>query len=123
MSQVITDFGVRQILEEFGIEDINNGASTGGRWFNTRGEQITSFSPVDGETIAKVDSATEADYEAIILKAQEAFEEWRTWPAPKRGEVIRQLAKKFVNTKHNLEHSFPTKWGNHYKKVWEKSKK
>ena len=102
MSQVINDFQVRQILEELGIEDVNNGASTGGRWFNTRGEKITSYSPVDGAVIATVDSATEADYEAIVLKAQEAFEEWRTWPAPKRGEVIRQLAEKIREYKTAL---------------------
>ena len=83
MTEVINDFGIQQILEKLGIEEVNNGASTGGRWFNTRGEKITSYSPVDSTIIATVNSATEADYEAIVLKAQEAFEEWRTWPAPK----------------------------------------
>ncbi|MBC9810968.1 aldehyde dehydrogenase family protein [Crocinitomicaceae bacterium CZZ-1] len=102
MSQVINNFEVRQILEELGIEDVNNGASTGGRWFNTRGEKITSYSPVDGAVIATVDSATEADYEALVLKAQEAFNEWRTWPAPKRGEVVRQLAEKIREYKTAL---------------------
>src|SRR5690606_6860966 len=79
-----------------------NGASTGGHWFNTRGERIDSVSPVDGTVIASVKAASEADYEAIILKAQEAFLEWRTVPAPLRGEVVRQLATKLRENKDAL---------------------
>ncbi|HNR85157.1 MAG TPA: aldehyde dehydrogenase family protein [Taishania sp.] len=102
MSEVINDFGIQQILEELGIEAVNNGASTGGRWFNTRGEKIASYSPVDNSLISTVDSATEVDYEAIVLKAQEAFEEWRMWPAPKRGEVVRQFGEKLREYKTAL---------------------
>ena len=85
---------IQEILSQLGIEEMNNGASTGGKWFKTRGEQIDSISPVDGKLIASVNAATEADYEAVILKAQEAFLEWRMIPAPKRGEIVRQLAEK-----------------------------
>lgn len=89
-----TSTEIQEILSSLGIEEINNGASTGGKWFKTRGERIDSYSPVDGKLIASVNSATEADYEAVILKAQEAYLQWRTIPAPKRGEVVRQLAEK-----------------------------
>jgi len=92
MAEVMTDLGIQEILSQLGIEEINNGASTGGKWFKTRGERIDSISPVDGRLIASVNSATEVDYEAIVLKAQEAFKEWRLIPAPKRGDVVRQLA-------------------------------
>ncbi len=102
MAEVLTDLGIEAILSQLGIEENNNGASTGGRWFNTRGELISSVSPVDGRVIATVNSATEADYEAVILKAQEAFRQWRMWPAPKRGEVIRQLAEKLREYKEPL---------------------
>jgi len=85
---------IQEILSQLGIEQMNNGASTGGKWFKTRGEQIDSISPVDGKLIASVKAATEADYEAVILKAQEAFLEWRMMPAPKRGEIVRQLAER-----------------------------
>jgi aldehyde dehydrogenase (NAD+) len=89
-----TDLGIHSILKQLGIEEINNGASTGGKWFKTRGLKIDSVSPVDGKIIASVNAASEVDYEAVILKAQEAFKEWRMIPAPKRGEVIRQLAER-----------------------------
>lgn len=94
MAEIMTDFGIQEILKQLGIEEINNGASTGGKWFKTRGERIDSVSPVDGKLIASVHASTEADYEAIILKAQEAFKEWRMIPAPKRGEIVRQLAER-----------------------------
>ncbi|HRP54207.1 MAG TPA: aldehyde dehydrogenase family protein, partial [Fluviicola sp.] len=93
------DFGIQETLKTLGIEAVNRGASTGGYWFNTRGTQIDSVSPVDGKVIASVLSATEAEYEAVILKAQEAFKVWRIVPAPKRGEVIRQLAEKIREKK------------------------
>jgi aldehyde dehydrogenase (NAD+) len=94
MAEVMTDLGIQEILAQLGIEEVNSGASTGGKWFRTRGERIDSISPVDGKLIASVNSASEADYEAVILKAQEAFKAWRQVPAPKRGEVVRQLAER-----------------------------
>ncbi len=94
MADIAAEVGIKAILEQLGIEELNNGASTGGKWFKTRGERIDSVSPVDGKLIASVQAATEADYEAVILKAQEAFKEWRMIPAPKRGEIIRQLAER-----------------------------
>ena len=94
MAEVMQDLGIKEILTRFGIEEINSGASMGGKWLKTRGEKIDSYSPVDGSLIASVNSATEADYEAVVLKGQEAFKEWRTFPAPRRGEIVRQLAEK-----------------------------
>lgn len=102
MSVTATDLGIQETLKTLGIEAINRGASTGSHWFNTRGTQIDSISPVDGQLIASVHAATEAEYEAIIMKAQEAFKVWRTIPAPKRGEVVRQLAEKIREYKQPL---------------------
>ena len=56
---------IQETLKTLGIEAVNRGASTGGYWFNTRGTQIDSVSPVDGKVIASVSSATEAEYEAV----------------------------------------------------------
>ena len=102
MSVTATAPGIQETLKTLGIEAINRGASTGSYWFNTRGPQIDSISPVDGQLIASVHAATETEYEAIIMKAQEAFKVWRTIPAPKRGEVVRQLAEKIREYKQPL---------------------
>lgn len=102
MAETLTAFGIQEILSSLGIQEINKGASTGKHWFATRGEKINSFSPVNGELIASVSSASEPDYEACILKATEAFKKWRTVPAPKRGEVVRQFGEKLRENKEAL---------------------
>jgi aldehyde dehydrogenase (NAD+) len=102
MSAVAVETEIRSILDQLGIKEVNSGASTGTYWFNTRGNEIQSFSPVDGNLIASVRSATEVEYEAAILKGQEAFKEWRLVPAPKRGEIVRQLGMKLREFKEPL---------------------
>jgi aldehyde dehydrogenase (NAD+) len=102
MSAVMTDFGITETLKALGIKEKNSGASTGSYWFATRGEEIVSYSPVNGERIASVNSATEAEYEALVLKATEAFKIWRKVPAPKRGEIVRQMGEEFRKYKNEL---------------------
>ena len=103
MSEVMVDnFGIQEALEALGIKEVNSGASTGSHWFNTRGEKIDSYSPVDGKLIGSVYAATESEYEACIEKGQEAFKEWRKVPAPQRGEIVRQLAEELRVYKEHL---------------------
>lgn len=81
------------ILKQLGIKEINNGVSTGTEWFKSTGETLHSYSPVDSKLISSVTAADKETYEAVIKKAEDAFKVWRTWPAPKRGEVVRQIAE------------------------------
>jgi aldehyde dehydrogenase (NAD+) len=79
-------------LKELGIQEHNEGCSTGLKWFGTHeyGElQISS--PVDGKHIASVYQVSEKEYEQVMKTAMEAFHVWRKVPAPKRGEVVRQI--------------------------------
>ncbi len=91
-----------QFLQQLNIQENNTGVSTGSHWLPTTGETITSFSPVDGQKIATVSSADKASYEQAITKAQEAFATWRTWPAPKRGEIVRQVGDALRKNKEPL---------------------
>ena len=102
MAEVQTGLEIQEILEQLGIEATNSGASTGSYWYATNGEAIDSISPVDGSLIASVTAATPAEYEKVIEKAQEAFKQWRLVPAPKRGEIVRQLAEKLREYKEPL---------------------
>lgn len=70
-------------LQTLGIQERNNTTATG--------SPIDSYSPVDGKKIASVNATTPSDYEPIIQLAENAFQQWRQWPAPKRGEVVRQV--------------------------------
>ena len=85
------DFKVEEMLKALGIDKMNYGASTGTKWIKTNGEIIESFSPADGQLIASVQQATTDDYEHIIKTSQEAYATWRMIPAPKRGEIVRQM--------------------------------
>ncbi|MFC4261340.1 aldehyde dehydrogenase family protein [Ferruginibacter yonginensis] len=78
-------------LKTLNINAHNKGVSTGLQWLKTKGEKLSSFSPVDGTLIGTVAAADRAAYDAVVEKAQSAFAEWRTWPAPKRGEIVRQI--------------------------------
>jgi aldehyde dehydrogenase (NAD+) len=84
---------MKEVLAKLGIQDSNKGVSTGKDWLNSKGETIDSYSPVDGKKIASVVAADKESYEAVIAKAEAAFKEWRNWPAPKRGEVVRQVGE------------------------------
>ncbi len=89
-------------LEALGLEAENKGTATGSTWLDSSGESLSSLSPVDGELIGKVQATDAAAYEAVIQKAQEAFSIWRTTPAPKRGEMVRQYGEKLRQYKEPL---------------------
>ncbi len=93
---------MQSILTKFNIAATNSGVSTGTQWLAAGGAEIVSSSPVDGKVIAAVKSATRADYDTVIEKAQEAFLQWRQWPAPRRGEVVRQVGEALRANKKEL---------------------
>jgi aldehyde dehydrogenase (NAD+) len=95
-------YDMDQVLQRLGINEINAGASTGTQWLKTAGEIIESYSPADGTLIASIKQATADDYEKIIGLSQEAFIKWRNIPAPKRGEVVRQIGNALREKKDDL---------------------
>ena len=81
-----------RILETLGIEPENFGASTGTGWnATTTAGRLDVRSPVDGRHLASVYLASVADYDSCSAKARTAFTRWRLVPAPKRGEIVRQI--------------------------------
>ncbi len=91
------------ILSELGLKNINPAFSTGKSDAGKGKRTIKEiFSPVDGGSISKVYFANDEDYEHVIVTAQKAFEEWRQWPAPKRGEIVRQIGNKLREHKDAL---------------------
>ena len=99
---VANDYGIQEVLEKLGIGSINNGACTGVNWFETNGELISSYASADGSLIGQVKQGTADDYEKIIQTAQEAFKTWRMVPAPKRGEIVRQIGNALRENKEPL---------------------
>ena len=91
-----------EFLQELQLLKKNEGSSTGTVWQNSKGEIIVSSSPVDNKEIGIVISTDKEAYEKIITTAQSAFLEWRNWPAPKRGEIVRQMGDALRKEKQAL---------------------
>jgi aldehyde dehydrogenase (NAD+) len=101
MATLTDQFGIQDALSQLGIKEINDGTSTGSKSF-ANGHIIESYSPVDGTLIAKVKASTADDYQAAMAKAEEAFKTWRLVPAPKRGEIVRQMGNELRKHKEAL---------------------
>jgi len=91
-----------EFLQQLQLEKKNEGSSTGTIWHNSKGAIIASSSPVDNKEIGTVISTDKETYEKIIKTAQVAFLEWRNWPAPKRGEIVRQMGDALRKEKQAL---------------------
>lgn len=101
MQATTTSFGIEEALEQLGIKKTNLGTSTGSKWFSN-GEEISSFSPVDDQLIAKVSTTSKEDFEKVMESATSAFKTWRLKPAPQRGEIVRQFGEELRRLKEPL---------------------
>jgi len=89
------------LLDRLGVKEVNPGAYCG-EWLETGGEILESVSPIDGKVIAKVRQADPADYKKVAEQARKAFNEWKMIPAPKRGEIVRQISLALREYKKDL---------------------
>ncbi len=88
------------LFEELGLAKENVGAFHG-EWFGS-GEILNVHTPIDGSEIGSVKQCTSEEYEKVSAKAHQAFLKWRTVPAPKRGEVVRQIGNELRKYKEVL---------------------
>ncbi len=92
-----------EFLQKLGIEKSNFGASTGRKWYMPKtGDLLAVSSPADGNAIAFVRPVSNEEYETVVQTAQAAFSHWRLVPAPKRGEIVRQIGLKLRDYKEEL---------------------
>ncbi len=96
------DFSIKKELYQLGIEANNYGVCTGTKWKKTTGKYIESFSPSDGNRIAGIHQASADDFTEVIQTAKRAFTSWRMIPAPKRGEIVRQIGLELRKYKEPL---------------------
>ncbi|MBL0740229.1 L-piperidine-6-carboxylate dehydrogenase [Chryseolinea lacunae] len=96
------NFGIKDVLTTLGLKKNNQGVSTGSKWYRSGGGLIESYSPVDGKLIGSVYGGDEKTWDKVVKQSEEAFKIWRTWPAPKRGEVVRQVGDALRKNKDPL---------------------
>ncbi len=84
---------MKGLLEKLHIQPVNPGACYGpGGWLDDpAGRELVSYNPTTGEPIASVIQATPGTYQAVMARAQAAFDTWRLEPAPRRGQLVRDL--------------------------------
>jgi aldehyde dehydrogenase (NAD+) len=93
---------IPDILEALHIEPLNSGACYGDWIANPAGPELTSFNPATGEPLAKIKQAGPGDYERVVAEASAAFLDWRMLPAPKRGDVVREIGNELRAHKADL---------------------
>lgn len=92
---------ISETLSILGVKTENAGTHSGSDQYS-KGEKITSVSPVDGSEIGSVTTTTPDEYKTAIENAEKAFLHWRTLPAPQRGEIVRQFGDKLREQKKPL---------------------
>jgi len=95
---------VKALLKKLNIMDINLGACIGpDAWIeDSKGKELVSYNPTTGEKIASVIQVSPAIYEQVVGASLSAFKTWRTMPAPKRGDVVRDLGNALREMKEPL---------------------
>lgn len=95
---------MKALLTRLGIQETNPGACTGpdGWIADPKGKQLVSYNPTTNAAIASIVQATPATYETVVAAAHQAFLTWRSVPAPKRGEVVRDVGNALREMKEPL---------------------
>ncbi len=96
------EININSILKELNLSKNNSGTSSGKDWVESSGTLRNVFSPVDGNLISSVFETDEKNYKKIISLSKNAFNKWRKIPAPKRGEIVRQIGNKLREKKDAL---------------------
>src|SRR5262245_9402136 len=90
------------VLTRLGLWKTNSGAAFGDWIENPAGGEITSSNPATGAELGRVRLAAEEDYDEVLWNAVRAFEKWREVPAPKRGEIVREIGDELRRAKDDL---------------------
>jgi aldehyde dehydrogenase (NAD+) len=112
-------FDINSILVSLNINAENDAFSTGSDWGSDTTAAVKDIlSPVDGKKIATVKFATPDDYQQVVEQAQQAFKIWRTVPAPKRGEIVRQIGDALRENKDSLGRLVSYEMGKSLQEGW-----
>ncbi|CAF1044508.1 unnamed protein product [Adineta steineri] len=86
---LISNSAYKPFLNELGLEEENFGVFDG-KWFGN-GELIDSINPSTNEPIARIRQGTVEDYHRAVESSTKAYQMWSNIPAPKRGDIVRQI--------------------------------
>ncbi|HAU1151422.1 TPA: aldehyde dehydrogenase family protein [Legionella pneumophila] len=91
------------LLQRLNIKSVNPGAFSGHGWHSdNHAHTLESFNPSTGNKLAEIATCTMGDYEQVMRRAEQAAQAWKKVPAPKRGEIIRQIGQALREKKDSL---------------------
>ncbi len=88
--------------KRLGLRATPQAVAVGGAWQVGRGTTLEVHSPIDGSRLASFPQATPEQLAVAIGQAHESFLQWRTVPAPQRGQLVRRLGEMFREHKEDL---------------------
>ncbi len=92
---------MESILRSLDLKGEQSGAGSG-KFLTCSGPVLPVNSPITGRQVGAIRTADAADYEKVAASAAKAFLSWRTVPAPKRGEIVRQIGDALRTRKKEL---------------------
>ena len=92
---------MKSIFEKYELLSEQAGAGSG-EASKCSGDILPSISPIDSQPLGNVRCAAADDYENIVARATEAFKAWQKVPAPKRGDIVRQIGNALRDHKKDL---------------------
>jgi len=93
---------VKKILERLGLSEAESGVRIGSEILEGKGGELAAVTPINGETLARVRTASAEEFGRIVDAAESAFQQWRMIPAPQRGEIVRQIGEALRRNKTEL---------------------
>ncbi|EPB77344.1 aldehyde dehydrogenase family protein [Ancylostoma ceylanicum] len=100
MASYLVNDSKYSFLKELGLSENNCGVFHG-KWAAS-GPVVQSVCPANNKPIANVQNGTVEDYEIAVTEARKAYEQWCDVPAPRRGEIVRQIGDKLRSQLQNL---------------------
>jgi aldehyde dehydrogenase (NAD+) len=92
---------MQEVLTSLRLDQVLAGAWTG-RAVGCGGPPLHSRAPATGAELGVVTQATAREYEEVLVAAERAAVRWRAVPAPRRGEVVRQIGAALRENKDAL---------------------
>lgn len=93
--------GEYEFLKDLGIKTVNPGVFNGHQWTGN-GQTIESICPANGQVIASIVTGSLTDYNQAVDESVKAWHQWVELPAPKRGEIVRQIGNALREKKKQL---------------------
>lgn len=91
-----------EVLERLGVPTALPAIAFGDQWREGQGETLEISSPIDGQILGTIATATQSDVATAVSKASTAFKIWRMVPAPARGHLVRAIGEELRRHKQDL---------------------